>query len=165
MTWNVELAYTFFHLQHVRTGTACQCTTTTIIQTLLLRLNAVIVPNDFIRNIQDLKLLWRSPPRHLAHRRMPRIQALCMLSPKRNLETPFARLIAPPTCPAGRSALVAFALLASAIEASGSRPLVFGGFRSGSGPGCGDAFHKLTVAGVTLLGELCWFPIARMEQR
>jgi hypothetical protein len=96
---------------------------------------------------------------------MPRIQALRMLSPKRNLEAPFARLVAPTACSTGRSALVAFALLASTIEAPGSRPLVLGGFRSGSEPGCGGAFHKLIVAGASLLGELCWFLIAKMEQR
>lgn len=87
---------------------------------------------------------------------MPRIQALRMLSPKRNLEAPFARLVAPTTCSTGRSAFVAFALLASTIEAPGPRPLVLGWFRSGLEPGCGGVLHKSTVAGVTLLGAGSW---------
>ena len=71
-----------------------------------------------------------------------------MLGSKRYLQTPFARLIATTTSSAGRPALIAFTLLASAIETPGAGPLMLDGLGPDSGPGCGGTVHKSTVAGV-----------------
>ena len=103
---------------HKLTIIAAPCMAICMIAILLLGLSTVIIANDFIRNIQYLKLPRRPPPRHLAHRWMPRIQALGMFSPERNLETPFAGFIAAATCTTGWPTFVAFALLSSAIETS-----------------------------------------------
>jgi hypothetical protein len=82
-----------------------------------------------------------------------------MLSSKRNLETPFTRLIATTTCPASRSTLIAFTLLPPAIETPGASPLMLGWFGSDSGPGCGGTVHKSIVAEVGIPGENCVMPL------
>jgi hypothetical protein len=76
-----------------------------------------------------------------------------MLGSKRNLETPFARLIATTTRSAGRPTLITFTLLPSAIETPGAGPLMLDGFGPDSGPECGGTVHKSTVAGIGIPGE------------
>lgn len=49
---------------------------------------------------------------------MPPIQALSILSPESYLDTPFTHLTSSAARPARRSTLVAFALLASAVQAA-----------------------------------------------
>lgn len=133
--------------EHQLTMVAALCVTARQIATFFLSfigLGAIVITDDFIRDIQDLKFLGRFPPGHLAHRRMVGIQAPGMLSPESNLETPFAGFVATATCTAGRSRFVAFALLASAIETSRSCALVL------SGLGSRGRFHKSTAAGADI---------------